>query len=103
MKNNKHVCNIDKRIGEYFTRNYVLNKRYFRVKSIMLIFGYFHKSRLLYGLPVFIDQKSWINRIDKEMLTKHKEIIKIKNKTNNSRLKIALDLPDLILIYYVDY
>ena len=31
MKNNKHVCNIDKKIRENFTRNYVLNKRYFRV------------------------------------------------------------------------
>ena len=38
MKINKHVCNIDKKIGEYFTRNYVLNKRYFSVKSIKLIF-----------------------------------------------------------------
>ena len=42
MKINKHVGNIDKKIKEYFTINYVLNKRYFSVKSIMLIFGYFH-------------------------------------------------------------
>ena len=55
MKINKHVDNIDKKIGEYFTKNYVLNKRYFSVKSIMLILGYIHKSRLLYGLPAFID------------------------------------------------
>ena len=41
MKINKYVCNIDKKIGEYFTRNYVLNKRYFSVKSIMLIFYIF--------------------------------------------------------------
>ena len=46
MKINKYVCNIDKKIGEYFTRNYVLNKTYFNVKSIMLIFRYLHKSRL---------------------------------------------------------
>ena len=58
MKINKHICNIDKKIGEYFTRNYVLNKRYFSVKSIMLIFSYFHKTRLLYAFPAFIVQKS---------------------------------------------
>ena len=75
MEKNKHVCNIDKKIGEYFTRNYVLNKRYFSVKSIMLIFGYFHKSRLLYGLPAFIDQKSLINRKDKEMLINIKKLL----------------------------
>ena len=33
----------------------------------MQIFGYFHRSRLLYGLPAFVDQKSWINRVDKKI------------------------------------
>ena len=61
----------------------------------MLIFGYFHKSRLLYGLPVFIDQKSWINRINKVILTNIKKLLKLLIITNNSRLKIALGLPDL--------
>ncbi len=95
MKINKHVGNIDKKIGEYFTRNYVLNKRYFSVKSIMLIFGYFHKSRLLYGLPAFVDQESWIKRIDKVMLTNIKKLLKLPIRTNNSKLKLALGLPDL--------
>ena len=56
----------------------------------MLIYGYFHKSRLLYGLPAFIDRKSWINRIDKVMLTNIKKLLKLQIRTNNSRLKIAL-------------
>ena len=34
MKKNKYVCNIDKKIGEYFTRNYVLNKRYFCLNQL---------------------------------------------------------------------
>ena len=61
----KHIGNIDKKLKEYFSRNFILNKRYFSVKSIIQIFGYFHKSRLLYGFPAFVDQKSWINRVDK--------------------------------------
>ena len=61
----------------------------------MLIFGYFHKSRLLYGLPAFIDQESWINRIDKVMLTNIKKLLKLPIRTNNSRLKIILRLSDL--------
>ena len=43
----------------------------------------------------FIDQKSWINRIDKVMLTNIKKLLKLSIRTNNSRLKIALWLPDL--------
>ena len=50
-----------------FTRNCVLNKKY--VKSIMLIFGHPHKSRLLYGLTAFRAQKWWINGMNKVMLT----------------------------------
>ncbi len=38
MKINKNIYNINYKIGEYFTRNYVLNKRYFSAKSIILIF-----------------------------------------------------------------
>jgi len=52
----------------------------------MLIFGYFHKSRLLSGLPTFIEQKSWIDRIDKNI----KKLLKLLIRTNNNRLKIAL-------------
>jgi len=58
MENNYHVVIIDKKLSEYFTRNYLLNKIYFSVKSIIVIFDYFHKSRLLYGLHEFIDQNS---------------------------------------------
>ena len=43
----------------------------------------------------FIDQKSWINRIDKVMLTNIKKLLKLQIRTNNSRLKIVLGLPDL--------
>ena len=64
----KNNLNLNKKLDEYFQRNYILNKKYFTVKSIILIFGYFHKSRLLYGLPAFIDQKSRINKVDNLMV-----------------------------------
>ena len=64
-----NIGNIDKKLKKYFEKNYILNKRFFSVKSIMLIFGNFHKSKLLYGLPAFIDQQSKIKRIDNVMTT----------------------------------
>ena len=63
------MCIIDKKLDEYFSRNYVLNKKYFNVKSIILIFSYFIQSRILYGLTAFIVQKSQIDRIDKKIIT----------------------------------
>ena len=65
------------------------------VKSIMLIFGYFHRSRLLYALPAFIDQKSKIERVDNLMVFNIKRLLKLRKRTNSERLKIALGLPDL--------
>ena len=95
MNIQNHIGIINKKLDEYFKKNFILNKRYFSVKSIMLIFGYFHKSRLLYGLPAFIDQKSKIERIDNIMITNIKKLLKLAKRTNTERLKIALGLPDL--------
>ena len=61
----------------------------------MQIFGYFHKSRLLYGLPAFVDQKSWINRVENIMVNNSKLLLRLPKRTNNVRLKIALSMPDL--------
>ena len=99
MNIQKHIGSIDKKLDEYFQRNYILNKKYFSVKSIMLIFGYFHRSRLLYGLPAFIDQKSKIERVDNLMVFNIKRLLKLTKRTNSERLKIALGLPDFIFFF----
>ena len=61
----------------------------------MLIFSYFHKSRLLYDQTKFIEQESLIKRIDKIILTNIKKLLKLPLRTNNNRLKKLQDLPDL--------
>ena len=57
--------------------------------------GYFHKSRLLYGLPAFLEQKSRIKRIENIVISNIKSLLKLANRTNTERLKIELGLPDL--------
>ena len=65
---------------------------YTHVTPILLPnFGYFHKSRLLYGLPAFVDQKSSINRVDKII----QKLLRLPERTNSVRLKIVLGIPDL--------
>ena len=67
----------------------------------MQIFGYFHKSRLLYGLPTFVDQKSWINRVDKIMIKIIiQKLLSLPERTNSVRLKIAIGIPD-ICVYLI--
>ena len=50
---------------------------------------------MLYGLPAFIEQKSKIERVDDLMVFNIKRLLKLTNRTNSERLKIALGLPDL--------
>ena len=94
MNIQSHIGNIDKKLKKYFEKIYILNKKFFSVKSIMLIFWYFHKSRLLYGLPAFIAQQSKIKRID-NVTTNIKNLLKLPIRTNTQRLKLASGLPDL--------
>ena len=46
----------------------------------MLLFNYFHKSRLYYGLPAFIDQTSAINRVYRAILYNIKILLKLPKK-----------------------
>ena len=79
------IGNIGKKLDEYFNKNYVLNIKYFSVKSILLIFRYFHKSRLLFRLPAFIEQKSKIKKIDNITSTNIKKLLKLQIRTNTER------------------
>ena len=61
----------------------------------MLLFNYFHKSRLYYGLPAFIDQTSAINRVYRSILFNIKILLKLPIRTNNNKLRTALGIPDI--------
>ena len=61
----------------------------------MLLFNYFHKSRLYYDLLAFIDQTSAINRVYRSILYNIKILLKLPIRTNNNKLKTALEIPDI--------
>ena len=47
-----HIGLINKKLSEYFRKNYFLNQRYFSVKSIMLLFNYFNNILILYSIDL---------------------------------------------------
>ena len=95
-----HIGFINKKLREYFRKNYFLNQRYFNVKSIMLLFNYFHKIHLYYGLPAFIDQTAVINRVYRSILYNIKLLLKLPLRTNNNKLRTALGIPDIKIYLY---
>jgi hypothetical protein len=66
----------------------------------MLLFNYFHKSRIYYGLPAFIDQTSAINRVYRSILYNIKMLLKLPIRTNNNKLRTALGIPDIKIYLY---
>jgi len=90
-----HAGFINKKLSKYFRKIYFLNPRYFSLKSIILLFNYFHKSRLYYGLPSFIDQTATINRVYRSILFNIKILLKSTIRTNNNKLRTALGIPDI--------
>ena len=90
-----HIQSVRKRLESYFSRNFMINSRFFSVKSILTLFGYFQRSRLLYGMNCFVDLLSPIRTLESITLTNLKMILRLPVRTSNNRLKICLGLPDL--------
>ena len=67
---------------------------------LLFIDNYFHKSRLYYGLPAFIDQTSAINGVYRAILYNIKILLKLPKRTNNNKLRTALGIPDIKIYLY---
>ena len=65
----RHIGIINAKVDEYSRRSYVLNLNYFSVKSIMILFSYYHRSRLYYGLACFAEQKNNIQKVERVLLS----------------------------------
>ena len=66
-----------------------------RIGPATFFLEYFHKSRLLYGLPAFIAQKSWINRVDKIIIKNIKKLLRLPKRAYSVGIKISLGIPNL--------
>ena len=66
----------------------------------MLLFIYYHKSRLYYVLHAFIDPTSAINGVYRSILYNIKMLLKLPLRTNNNNLRTALCIPDIKIYLY---
>jgi hypothetical protein len=92
-----HIRAVNKKLSEYLRKNFMLNKHYFSVKSIIAVFYYFHKSRLLYGMCNYVDLQTPMLKLESSFLTGLKNILGLPINTSNDRLKLAMGIPDLKL------
>jgi len=95
LKCDKHITNIASKLKAYTSRNRMLRHTKFSVRSLILIFNYFTKSRLLYGMSAFSDIGSQIRRLQSTFMSGVKGILKLPKNTSNVRLRVVLNIPSL--------
>jgi hypothetical protein len=95
LRCDSHITNINDKLKQYIKRNFMLQQTKFSIRTLFMIFNYFQKSRMLYGMSSFCDLNTELNRIQTVFMTNFKAIMKLPISTSNVRLRVALGLSDM--------
>jgi hypothetical protein len=83
------------RMKDYYTRNKKLIRTYFSPSSLIKIFNYYQKSRMVYGMNSDMVQKETAIRLRQNLIQMIKQILGMDYRCNNKRIQLALAIPDL--------
>ena len=95
MKPAKHITGICDKVKVYLERYSWLKRTYFTPNGLMVLIEYFIKSRLLYGMSLFIDTQKNIYRLDKCMMSHMKTILGCKYNTSHEKLRLMVGEPEI--------
>ena len=83
------------RLRDYCKRNKKLIRTYFSPRSLIKIFNYYQKSRMVYGMSSDMIQTEGVCRLRSNIIAMVKEILGMTKRCNNMRMVLALAIPDL--------
>ena len=83
------------RLKAYYARNKKLIRTYFSPRSLIKIFNYYQKSRLVYGMSSDMLNSQTVVRLRQNIVSLVKQILGINNRCNNYRIVLALAVSDL--------
>ena len=95
LKPKRHITKIDEKVSEYFKRYSWLKRKYFTPKSLLVLIDYFIKSRLMYGMCLFMETKRNLDRLNKTVMRHIVHMLGLPNNTSHDRLRIILGEPDI--------
>ena len=90
------VARSGDKLRAYCARNKRLIRSYFSPRSLIKIFNYYQKSRLVYGMSSDLIQGSTMINLRKSIIGLIKDIVGIAKNTNNLRVVLTLAIPDLV-------
>jgi hypothetical protein len=82
-------------VSSYFERYGWLKRRYFTPKSLMILIDYFVKSRLLYGMCLFMRTRNNMDGLDSAVMKHIRMIFGLPPNTSQDRLRIMLGEPNI--------
>jgi hypothetical protein len=83
------------RLKAYYARNKKLIRTYFSPRSLIKIFNYYQKSRLVYGMSSDMINTQTVIRLRQNIVSLVKQILGISPRSNNNRIVLALAVSDL--------
>lgn len=86
---------INNKLNIYVQRGKMLFRQYFTPKSLVLISNYYQKSRIIYGLSCYLDDKIIIDKVEKNAVSFIKIILDLDNGVSSDKLRLAMALPKL--------
>jgi hypothetical protein len=95
LKIDKHITEIEEKVKTYFIRYNWLKKRYFTPSCLMVLIEYFIKSRLLYGMCLFMWTRKVLSRLDGTLMKHIEKMFNLPGNTSHDRLRIILGEPNV--------
>lgn len=89
------IAASNEKLYAYIKRNEWLMKKYFTPKSLVQIGQYFQNSRIVYGLNIFLDKFSVINKAQCAAQKYLKSTLGLKNNVSSGRIRMTLGIPKL--------
>ena len=91
----KTVDMVSDRINVYFGRNRWLMKKFCTPRSLIQLSTYYHRSRLIYGMNVFMDKKTVMDKVRKTSVRHIKSIMSIPPRGSTRLLMTTLGIPTI--------
>jgi hypothetical protein len=93
LKQTRAICS---KLNKYRDRNYKLKKIYFSPRSLIQIFNYLQRSRLIYGMSSFVDLQSSMKKLESELMGFIISIFNLEPKTHQAKIRVTLGIPQIV-------
>lgn len=84
---------IKKKLDIKLTRNNWINKHTITRKSLINLWAYYHRSKVVYDMSCFLDMKNTFESVERRNLKYTPSTLGLRDQVNSNRVSIILNRP----------